>query len=356
MTPTVAVLPGDGIGPEVTAAALSVLQACLPVEVREGLIGGAAIDATGDPLPRATLELVAQSQAVFLGAVGGPKWDGAPARPEQGLLRLRRALGVYANLRPARYLGLPVPLREGLARHANLLVVRELSGGVYFGEPRGISATEAVNTWRQTADEVRRVAHVAFQQARRRRKLVTSVDKANVLEASVLWRRVVNEVAREYPDVILEHRYVDAAAFELLRAPQHFDVILTDNLFGDILSDEAAAVAGSIGVLPSASLGPGPGLYEPVHGAANDLAGRGIANPTGAILTVALMLDHAFSRPALARALEGAVLTTLREVRTPDVGGNGTTAQFTHAVLRHQSWSRWSEAGEEPVPAADWGV
>ncbi|HSB60436.1 MAG TPA: 3-isopropylmalate dehydrogenase [Vicinamibacteria bacterium] len=356
MTPTVAVLPGDGIGPEVTAAALSVLQACLPVEVREGLIGGAAIDATGDPLPKATLDLAARSQAVLLGAVGGPKWDAAPARPEQGLLRLRRALGVYANLRPARYLGLPVPLREGLARHANLLVVRELSSGVYFGEPRGIGATEAVNTWRQTADEVRRVAHVAFQQARRRRKLVTSVDKANVLEASVLWRRVVNEVAREYPDVILEHRYVDAAAFEMLRAPQQFDVILTDNLFGDILSDEAAAVAGSIGVLPSASLGPGPGLYEPVHGAANDLAGRGIANPTGAILTVALMLDHAFSRPALARALEGAVLTTLREVRTPDVGGNGTTAQFTHAVHRHLSWSRWSEAGEEPVPAADWGV
>ena len=356
MEPTVAVLPGDGIGPEVTAVALSVLQACLPVEVREGLIGGAAIDATGDPLPKATLEIVAQANAVFLGAVGGPKWDSAPARPEQGLLRLRRVLDVYANLRPARYLGLPVPLREGLARHANLLVVRELSGGVYFGEPRGLNENEAVNTWRQTADEVRRVAHVAFQQARKRRKLVTSVDKANVLEASALWRRVVTEIGREYPDVGLEHRYVDAVAFEMLRSPQHFDVILTDNLFGDILSDEAAAVAGSIGVLPSASLGPGAGLYEPVHGAAPDIAGRGVANPTGALLTIALMLDHAFARPDLARAVEGAVMATLREVRTPDVGGNGTTAQFASAVHRHLSWSRWSDVGEEPLPAADWGV
>jgi 3-isopropylmalate dehydrogenase len=356
MKPTIAVLPGDGIGPEVTATALSVLQACLPVDVREGLIGGAAIDATGDPLPKATLELVAQSHCVFLGAVGGPKWDGGKARPEQGLLRLRRAMDVYANLRPARYLGLPVPLREGLARNANILVVRELSSGVYFGEPRGLGENEAVNTWRQTADEVRRVAHVAFQQARKRRKLVTSVDKANVLEASALWRRVVTEVGREYPDVTLEHRYVDATAFEMLRSPQHFDVILTDNLFGDILSDEAAAVAGSIGVLPSASLGPGPGLYEPVHGAAPDIAGRGIANPTGALLTVALMLDHAFGRPDLARVVDDAVLATLREVRTPDVGGTGTTAQFTQAIHRHLSWSRWSEVGEEPLPAADWGV
>src|SRR5262245_14870590 len=178
-----------------------------------------------------------------------------------------------------------------------------------------VASTEGVRTWRQTADEVRRVAQVAFQQARRRRKLVTSVDKANVLEASALWRRVVTEVAKEYPDVTLEHRYVDAAAFELLRSPQHFDVILTDNIFGDILSDEAAAVAGSIGVLPSASLGPGPGLYEPVHRAAPDIAGRGIANPTGAVLTVALMLEHAFGRRDLARAVENAVMVTLREVR-----------------------------------------
>jgi 3-isopropylmalate dehydrogenase len=357
MSPKLAVLPGDGVGPEVTAAALSVLQAVLPVEIREGLVGGAAIDKEGDPLPKATLELCASSHAVFLGAVGGPKWDGGPARPEDGLLRLRRGLGLYANLRPARYLGLPTPLKDGLARHADIMVVRELAGGVYFGEPRSASPDVAINTWRQTADEVRAVAHVAFRLARRRRGLVTSVDKANVLEASRLWRRVVSEVAREYADVNLEHRYVDATAFELLRAPQHFDVVLTENLFGDILSDEAAAVAGSIGVLPSASLGPGPGLFEPVHGAAPDIAGRGIANPTGALLTVALMLEHAFGQPTLARVVERSVQAALREVRTPDVGGGATTAQFTAAVHRHLSWTRWSDETDEEVPrAAEWGV
>jgi len=357
MKPKVAVLPGDGIGPEVTAAALSVLQAVFPVEVREGLVGGIAIDKTGDPLPKATLELCASSQAVFLGAVGGTKWDGLPVRAEDGLLRLRRGLGLFANLRPARYLGLPTPLKEGLARHADLMVVRELAGGVYFGEPRSLTPDVAVNTWRQTADEVRAVAHVAFRLARRRRGLVTSVDKANVLEASRLWRRVVTEVAKEYPGVALEHRYVDAASFEMLRVPQHFDVILTENLFGDILSDEAAAVAGSIGVLPSASLGPGPGLYEPVHGAAPDIAGRGIANPTGAILTVALMLEHAFGQPQLARAVERSVLAALRDVRTPDIGGAATTALFTAAVHRHLSWTRWTDEPEEEAPrASEWGV
>jgi 3-isopropylmalate dehydrogenase len=357
MTPKVAVLPGDGVGPEVTAAALSVLQAVFPVEVREGLVGGIAIDKAGEPLPKATLELCTSSHAVFLGAVGGPKWDGQPARPEDGLLRLRRGLGLYANLRPARFLGLPTPLKEGLASHADIMVVRELAGGVYFGEPRSLTPDVAINTWRQTADEVRAVAHVAFRLARRRRGLVSSVDKANVLEASRLWRRVVTEVGREYPDVSLEHRYVDAAAFELLRAPQHFDVVLTDNLFGDILSDEAAAVAGSIGLLPSASLGPGPGLYEPVHGAAPDIAGRGIANPTGALLTVALMLEYAFGQPTLARVVERSVQAALRDVRPPDVGGSATTAQFTAAVHRHLSWTRWSdETDEEAQRVAEWGV
>jgi 3-isopropylmalate dehydrogenase len=356
MKPKVAVLPGDGVGPEVVAAALRVLEACLPFEAREGLVGGAAIDATGQALPEETVALCRESTVVFLGAVGGPKWEAGPARPEQGLLGLRRALGVYANLRPARYLGLPTPLREGLARHADILVVRELSGGVYFGEPRSLGETEAVDTWRQTADEVRRVAHVAFRLARRRKKQVTSVDKANVLAASRLWRRVVIEVGAEYQDVTLEHRYVDAASFEILRAPHRFDVIVTDNLFGDILSDEAAAVAGSIGVLPSASLGPGPGLYEPIHGAAPDIAGKGIANPTGAILTVALMLEHAFRRPQLARAVESAVIAALRERRTPDVGGSATTEQVTEATLRHLAWSRWSGDAEEEPATADWGV
>ena len=241
-------------------------------------------------------------------------------------------------------------------RQADVLVVRELSGGVYFGEPRFEKPEEAVDTWRQTREEVRRVAHVAFKLARRRRKHVTSVDKANVLASSRLWRRVVIEIAAEYPDVTLEHRYVDAMSFEILRVPHKFDVILTDNLFGDILSDEAAAIAGSIGVLPSASLGPGPGLYEPIHGAAPDIAGKGIANPTGAILTIALMLEHVFRRPQMARAVEKAMVAALREVRTPDIGGHATTTELTDAVLRNLSWSRWSTDTEEEAVSAEWGV
>jgi 3-isopropylmalate dehydrogenase len=349
---TVAVLRGDGIGPEVIESALSVLGACVPVRVKEGLVGGAAIDATGDPLPPETLQICRESDAVLLGAVGGPRWEG-PLRAEDGLLRLRRGLGLYANLRPARAMGLPTALRESVARQADIMVVRELAGGVYFGEPRGGTATEAFDTWRQTADEVRRVAHVAFQLARARRRRVTSVDKANVLECSRLWRTVVTQVARDYPDVELEHRYVDAAAYELMQAPQRFDVVLTDNLFGDILSDEAAVVAGSMGLLPSASLGPGPCLFEPVHGSAPALAGRNVANPVGAILTVAMLLEHALGRPDLARAVEGAVTVTLGEVRTPDLGGSATTVEFTGALHRHLQWVRWADAEETSF---DWAV
>ena len=355
MTHTIAVLRGDGIGPEVTEAALSVLGACVPLKVHEGVIGGAAIDATGDPLPAATLETCLRSEAVLLGAVGGPRWEG-PVRAEAGLLRLRQSLGLFANLRPARFMGLPTPLREALARHADILVVRELSGGVYFGEPRGGNDTDAYNTWRQSAAQVRRVAHVAFRAARRRRRRVTSVDKANVLETSRLWRRVVSEIAREYPDVELEHRYVDAAAFELLAAPHRFDVVLTENLFGDILSDEVGVVVGSIGLLPSASLGEGPSLYEPVHGSAPDLAGHGTANPAGAILSAAMMLELSFNCAELARSVEAAVMATLREVRTPDLGGRATTAEFTAAVRRNLEWLRWSHASPEDEPSYEWGV
>jgi len=355
MTHTIAVLRGDGIGPEVTEAALSVLGACVPLRVREAVIGGAAIDATGDPLPPATLETCLRSEAVLLGAVGGARWEG-PVRAEDGLLRLRQSLGLFANLRPARYMGLPTPLREALARHADILVVRELSGGVYFGEPRGGDATYAFNTWRQTADQVRRVAHVGFQAARRRRRRVTSVDKANVLEVSRLWRRAVTEVAKEYPDVELEHRYVDAAAFELLKSPHRFDVVLTENLFGDILSDEVGVVVGSIGLLPSASLGEGPSLYEPVHGSAPDLAGHGTANPVGAILSAAMMLELSFGRAELARSVEAAVMATLREVRTTDLGGRATTADFTAAVRRNLDWMRWSHASPEDEASYEWGV
>jgi 3-isopropylmalate dehydrogenase len=253
-------------------------------------------------------------------------------------------------------MGLPTPLREALARHADILVVRELSGGVYFGEPRGGDDTEAFNTWRQTAAQVRRVAHVAFRAARGRRRRVTSVDKANVLEASRLWRRVVSEIAKEYPEVELEHRYVDAAAFELLKAPHRFDVVLTENLFGDILSDEVGVVVGSIGLLPSASLGDGPSLYEPVHGSAPDLVGQGTANPVGAILSVAMMLELSFGRPELARSVEAAVMATLREVRTPDLGGRTTTAEFTAAVRRNLDWLRWSHASPEDEASYEWGV
>jgi len=329
---TLAVLRGDGVGPEVIESALSILGACVPVKVREARVGGAAIDATGDPLPPETLEICRASNAVLLGAVGGPKWATGP-RPEDGLLRLRQGLGLFANVRVCRDMGLPTPLRETLVRQADIVVVRELSGGVYFGEPRGISPTAAFNTWRQTADEVRRVAHVAFGLARRRRNRVTSVDKANVLETSRLWRAVVNEVAREHPGVELEHRYVDAASFELLQAPRRFDVVLTENLFGDILSDELAAVSGSIGVLPSASFGEGPSLYEPVHGSAPDITGRGIANPLATIWAGALMLDHlgeAEAGKAIVNAME--VVTAKGEVRTGDMGGKSSTTDVAKAV------------------------
>jgi 3-isopropylmalate dehydrogenase len=325
-------LGGDGIGPEVTAVALEALACCLPIEVTPALIGGAAIDATGEALPAATVELCRRADAVFLGAVGGPRWSG-PVRPEQGLLGLRQALGVDSNLRPARDLGLPTPLRPELVAGADILVVRDLLGGVYFGTPREEGEVEAVDTWRQTAAQTRKVARRAFALARERRRRVTSVDKANVLAASRLWRREVIAVAAEFPDVALDHLYVDAAAFALLAAPRRFDVVLADNLFGDILSDELAAVAGSIGVLPSASLGDGPALYEPVHGSAPEIAGRGIANPTGALLSAALLLEHTARRPDLAAALERAVVETLVTVRTPDLGGNATTIAMAAAVF-----------------------
>jgi 3-isopropylmalate dehydrogenase len=355
MTCEIAVLRGDGIGPEVIESALTVLRACVPVRVNEGIVGGAAIYATGDPLPPETLELCKHSDGVLLGAVGGPRWEGPRVRAEEGLLRLRQGLGLFANLRPARYMGLPTPLRDGLARQADIMVVRELSGGVYFGQPRGLTPTEAFNTWRQTAAEVERVAHVAFRLARVRRARVTSVDKANVLETSRLWRRVVSTVAQAYPDVTLEHRYVDAASFELIAAPHRFDVLLTENLFGDILSDAAGVVAGSLGLLPSASLGTGPSLYEPVHGSAPALAGRGVANPTGAILSVAMMLEHTLARPDLARAVETAVAAALREVRTPDIGGKAGTAELTAAVLRNLSWACFTE-GDRDEGASEWAV
>jgi 3-isopropylmalate dehydrogenase len=333
-------LPGDGIGPEVLAAAIELLREVAPdLEYQEHSIGGAAIDATGTALPDSTLEAAKRSDAVLLAAVGGPKWDTTDPdepRPEQGLLGLRQGLGLYANLRPVR--PLPAlydasPLKRSVIERTDLLVVRELTGGIYFGE-KGRANGRAHDVCAYTEEEIERIARTAFRAARTR---VTSIDKMNVLETGRLWREVVKRVhADEFPTVELEHQLVDSAAMKLVAAPRHFDVILADNMFGDILSDEAAMLTGSLGMLPSASLGGdnGPGLFEPVHGSAPDIAGRGIANPLAMILSAALMLRHGFSLEAEAAALESAVDRALTAgLRTADLGGSATTAEATEAVM-----------------------
>ena len=333
-------LPGDGIGPEVTEAA----RRCLAlIAARTGLaldfethdFGGAAIDRHGVPLPRATLDACLGASAVLLGAVGGPAWDGAAERPESGLLALRRAMGLFANLRPARAVpGLAhlSPLKPEIIAGADILVVRELSGGSYFGE-KTLGETEARDGYAYNADEIARVAHVAFAAARGRRGRVTSIDKANVLATSKLWRRVVSEVARGYPDVALDHLYVDAAAMALVMRPRDFDVVLTENMFGDILSDELAVFPGSIGLMGSASLGAGgPGLFEPIHGSAPDIAGTDRANPAGAIASAAMLLRDGLGQGAAAALLECALDAALAEVRTADLGGDARGSALAAAV------------------------
>jgi 3-isopropylmalate dehydrogenase len=333
-------LPGDGIGPEIMPAALAVLGAMVSVDIEEHLFGGASIDAYGSALTDEVLAAAAAADAVLLAAVGGPKWDttdAAKPRPEQGLLGLRKGLGLFANLRPVR--ALPAlhdasPLREERIAGTDLLVVRELTGGIYFGA-KTRTATSASDLCAYSTEEVERIARVAFAAARQR---VTSVDKANVLETSRLWREVVTRVqAEEFPAVELEHVLVDNAAMQLVSAPSRFDVILTENMFGDILSDEAAMITGSIGMLPSASLGSdGPGVFEPVHGSAPDIAGQGIANPLAMFLSVALLLRHGLHLEAEAGAVESAVDRALAGgLRTRDLGGDATTAQATAAVLAH---------------------
>jgi 3-isopropylmalate dehydrogenase len=320
----IACLPGDGIGPEVTSAAVRVLEA-LPLEVvvEEHPFGGGAIHEHGDPLPEETLSASRAADAVLLGAVGLPELEGAPIRPEQGLIRLRGELDVYANLRPTRGDGV------------DLLIVRELVGGLYFGASGRRPDGSAFDTCEYSPALVERIARRAFELARRRRSLVTSVDKANVLETSRLWREVVSGLAADYPDVRLEHMLVDNAGLQLVVDPGRFDVILTENTFGDILSDVAAGTSGGLGLAASASLGDGrPGIFEPVHGSAPDIAGRGIANPAAALRSVALLLRHAADEPTLADELERAVDAALESSPTPDVGGNASTEEFTEAVLR----------------------
>jgi 3-isopropylmalate dehydrogenase len=337
-------LPGDGIGPEVTTQAIRVLEEIasgfgheLLVEEKE--IGGAALTKSGNPLPDATIKECLSSQAVLLGAVGSPAFDHNPRelRPETGLLRLRKELGTFANLRPAVFypsLAERSPLREEVIRGTDILIVRELLGGLYFGEPRSIEGSAgtkaAVNTMRYSEPEVDRVARIGFQLARTRRRKLLSVDKANVLECSRLWRDVVTRVAKDFPDVQLSHMYVDSAAMTLALKPAQFDVILTENMFGDILSDQAGGVVGSLGLLASASIGGRVGLYEPVHGSAPDIAGQGIANPLGAILSVALMLRHTFHLQKEAECVEAAVIEALKGgFRTKDLAGPGERAVST---------------------------
>jgi 3-isopropylmalate dehydrogenase len=344
----IAVLPGDGIGPEVIAEAVRVLRAVATrsgasFEFEQALVGGAAIDATGRPLPPETLKLCQSAHAILFGSVGGPKWDHLPQeqRAERGLLALRKELDLYANLRPATCFPMLVdasPLKRTVVEGTDIMVIRELTGGLYFGEPRGREklaggGERGVNTMVYTTAEIERVARVGFDVARKRRRKLTSVDKANVLTVSQLWREVVTAVAGDYPDVTLEHVLVDNCAMALVHKPTQFDTIVTENTFGDILSDEAAILAGSMGMLPSASLGGRVGLYEPVHGTAPDIAGQGIANPIAAILSAAMLVRYSLNMGPEADRIEAAVRTVLEQGhRTRDIAGSGGKALGTREM------------------------
>ncbi len=349
----IAVLPGDGIGTEIVAQAVKVLRALakdgLALEMQEAPVGGAAYDAAGDPLPAATLQLARDSDAILFGAVGGWKYDTLPRakRPEQALLGLRKELGLFANLRPAKVfpeLVAASSLRPEVVSGMDILILRELTGDIYFGQPRGLRTLEngereGYDTMRYSESEIRRIAHAGFRAALKRSKKLCSVDKCNVLETSQLWREVVIEVAREYPGVELSHMYVDNAAMQLLRDPKQFDVIVTGNMFGDILSDEASMLTGSIGMLPSASLDANnKGMYEPIHGSAPDIAGKNVANPLATILSAAMMLRYSFNQDQMADRIEAAVTKVLaRGLRTADIYSPGMekvgTVQMGDAVV-----------------------
>jgi 3-isopropylmalate dehydrogenase len=345
----IAVLPGDGIGPEIVAQATKVLRKLLPaLELKEAPVGGAGYEASGDPLPPATLALARQADAVLFGAVGDARYDRLERakRPEQAILGLRKELGLFANLRPAQVhpeLAGASALKPEVVAGLDLLIVRELTGDIYFGQPRGIrevaGGREGFDTMRYSEPEIRRIARVGFEAARKRSRRLCSVDKANVLETSQLWREIVTDEGKKYGDVELMHMYVDNCAMQLVRNPKQFDVIVTGNLFGDILSDEASMLTGSIGMLPSASLDErGKGLYEPIHGSAPDIAGKGVANPLATILSAAMMLRYSLNQPAAAARIEDAVRKVLRDgLRTADIHTPGTrrvgTAEMGAALL-----------------------
>ncbi|MEQ1526921.1 MAG: 3-isopropylmalate dehydrogenase [Gallionella sp.] len=344
----IAVLPGDGIGPEIVAQAVKVIGALrsdgLAIEMEYAHIGGAGYDAAGDPFPAATEKLAKEADAVLLGAVGGYQYDilPRPQRPEQGLLRIRKGLGLFANLRPAMVYPELVnasSLKSELVSGLDIMILRELTGDIYFGQPRGIRTLDSgerqgFDTMHYSESEIRRVAHVGFKSAMKRSKKLCSVDKANVLDTSMFWREIVTDVAKEYPQVELSHMYVDNAAMQLVRAPKQFDVILTGNIFGDILSDEASMLTGSIGMLPSASLDANnKGLYEPCHGSAPDIAGKDIANPLATILSVAMMMRYSFAREDVAQRIETAVRKTLQQgLRTGDIAETGMKKIGTTAM------------------------
>jgi 3-isopropylmalate dehydrogenase len=346
LTKKILILPGDGIGPEIVAEAVKLLDALraefgLAIETETALVGGAAYDDSGSPLPQATLDLAKAADAVLLGAVGGPKWEPLEIalRPEKGLLGLRAGLGLFANLRPAilyPQLAEASTLKPEVVSGLDILIVRELTGGIYFGQPRGVETLSSgerrgINTLVYTESEIERICRVAFDAAMRRGKRLCSVDKANVLECTELWREVAIRVGRDYPEVELSHMYVDNAAMQLVRAPKQFDVMVTTNMFGDILSDAAAMLTGSIGMLPSASLNAdNQGMYEPIHGSAPDIAGRGVANPLATILSVAMMLRYSLAAPEQADRIEQAVSKVLdRGLRTGDIAAPGTTTVGT---------------------------
>lgn len=342
MTNKITVLPGDGIGPEITQAALDVLEAASPgafdYELQYEAVGGDGIDRSGDPCPEATIEACTDADAILLGAIGGPKWEEEEKTPEDGLLQLRESLGLYANLRPTKVndslLDLS-PLKPEIAEGTDFMMVRELIGGLYFGRPKYYDDKEAFDTMYYSRESIERIVKAAFELAMSRRKKLTSVDKANVLANSRLWRKIVEELSADYPEVEVNHLYVDAASMKIITHPAQFDVIVTENLFGDILSDEASVLTGSLGMLPSASLSEnGPSLYEPIHGSAPDIAGQDKANPMSMILSVTMMLRMSFEQDALADKIEAACSQVMEKgLLTGDLGGQATTSEFVQAVI-----------------------